>query len=80
MKEFYNILSLCLIAFHCLYINTSTKVTWHNFDDLVLQCYCVWDNMTSINVCKFLLLSFDTPHNAKVTILTNTDPIVCHKV
>ncbi len=32
------------------YINTSTKVTCHNFDDLVRQCYLVWGNMTSINV------------------------------
>ncbi len=31
-------------------INTPTKVTWHNFDDLVRQCYRVWGDMTSITV------------------------------
>ncbi len=33
-----------------LQINTSTKVTCHNFDDLVRQCYWVWGNMTYITV------------------------------
>ena len=31
-------------------INTSTKVTWHNFVDLVRQCYWVWGDMSSITV------------------------------
>ncbi len=32
------------------HLNTSTKVTCHNFDDLVPQCYWVWGDMTSITV------------------------------
>ncbi len=31
-------------------INTSTKVTCHNFDDVVRQWYWVWGDMTSITV------------------------------
>ncbi len=62
------------------FLNTSTKVTWHNFDDLVRQYYwfgVIW--LVSL-FRKFLSLYFDTPHNATVTILTSTYPIVCHKV
>ncbi len=37
---------------HSLFIiiNTSTKVTCHNFDDLFRQCYWVWGDMSSITV------------------------------
>ena len=31
-------------------INTSTKVTWDNFDDLALQTYRVWDDLTSMTI------------------------------
>ena len=27
-------------------VNTFTKVTWHNFNDLVRQRHWVWDDMT----------------------------------
>ncbi len=71
-----NLSSICKFQ-----INTSTKVTCHNFDDLVRQCYWVWGNMWLVSLFrKFLSLYFDTLHNAKVTILTSTDPIVSHKV
>ena len=33
-----------------LTINTSTKITWINFDDLVRQCYWVWGDMTSLTI------------------------------
>ncbi len=39
-----------VFSFWKFYANTSTKVTWHNFDDLVRQCYWVWGDMTSITV------------------------------
>ncbi len=41
-----------VIIMRCInnHINTSTKVTCHNFDDLVRQCYWVWGDMTSITV------------------------------
>ena len=68
------------IYFPSSYINTSTKVTWHIFDnDLVRQYYWAWGDIVS-PFKKFLSLSSDTAHNAKVMILTNTDPIVWHKV
>ena len=56
------------------------KVAWHNFDDLALHCSWFWSDMTSITVRKFHSLSFDTPHNARVTILSDTDPIVFYKM
>ncbi len=31
-------------------LNTSTKVTWHNFDDLVRQRYWAWGDMTTVAV------------------------------
>ncbi len=37
-------------------INTSTKVTWHNFDDLVRQCYWVWGDMADGTACRVILI------------------------
>ncbi len=56
-------------------VNTSTKVTWVNFDNRALHCYCVWDNVTTITVWEILFPSFDTSHVAKVTILKVPDMI-----
>ncbi len=37
------------------------KVTCHNFDDLVRQCYWVWGDMTSINVKEISFALFSYP-------------------
>ena len=51
-KSFESVLSLDLAyRAYIIEINTSTKVTCQNFDDLVHQCYSVWGNMTCIRSC-----------------------------
>ncbi len=47
-KDRCNVTTKVLV--NCHKVKTSTKVNWHNFDDLVRQCYWVWGNMTSITV------------------------------
>ncbi len=42
--------SLTSIPIQSQYKHLITKVTCHNFDDLVRQCYWVWGDMTSITV------------------------------
>ncbi len=56
-------------------LNTSTKVTWHNVDDIGFRVIWLLSPFR-----KFLSLYFDTPRNAKVMILTSTETIFCHEV
>ncbi len=58
-------------------INTSTKVTWINFDDLALHWYWVGFRVTWLlsSFRKLYSLYFDTSHNTKGTILTVTNSL-----
>ena len=68
-------------SFHyrCDSINTSTKVTT-TLMTFFVNAIGFWVTCLVLPFRKFHSLSFHSPHNAKVTILTNKDPSVCREV